>query len=237
MAVSSRIFISYRREDSSPYAGRLFDQLSARFGESQVFMDVDTLEPGIDFIQRIEESIGSADVLIAVIGRGWASAVDESGRRRLDDPHDFVRIEVGGALRREIRVIPVLVGGARMPEAEELPDDLDALTRRNGLEISDTDWRSGTERLFVTIEHVLGLAQAQPPPPSVAGPTRSDEVPATGEPRPRRRSRKPLWIFAGVVALLAVAGLGAAAMLASRDDGGESATGTVPAEQEEHGLR
>jgi TIR domain len=229
MAVSSRIFISYRRTDSPAYAGRLFDQLSARFGESQVFMDVDTLEPGVDFVQRIEESLGSADVLIAVIGRGWASAVDESGHRRLDDPHDFVRIEVGGALRRNIRVIPVLVAGATMPTADELPDDLDALTRRNGLEIFDTDWRSGTERLFVAIEHVLDLAPAQPPPPSGAGSTRSDEVPATGEPGPRRRSRKPLWIVAGVAALLAVTGIGAAAMIASRDDGGESATGTVPA--------
>ncbi len=227
MAVSSRIFISYRRDDSPAYAGRLFDQLSARFGESQVFMDVDTLEPGVDFVQRIEESVGSADVLIAVIGRGWASAVDESGHRKLDNPHDFVRIEVGGALRRNIRVIPVLVAGARMPTAEELPDDLDALTRRNGLEISDTDWRSGTERLFVAIEHVLDLAPAQPSPPSVAGPTRSDERPAAGE--PRRRSRKLLWIVAGVAGLLAVAGLGASAMLASRDDGGKSATGTVPA--------
>ncbi len=233
MAVSSRIFISYRRDDSPAYAGRLFDQLSARFGASQVFMDVDTLEPGVDFVQRIEESVGSADVLIAVIGRGWASAVDEDGRRRLDDPDDFVRLEVAGALRRNIRVIPVLVAGAKMPTTEELPDDLDGLARRNGLEIFDTDWRSGTERLFVAIEHVLDLAPAQPPPPPVAGPTPAPELPATPDPGVRR-SRRLLWIVAGV-AVLAAAGLGATAMLASRDDGGKSATGengrrTTPAE-------
>lgn len=170
MAVSSRIFISYRRDDAPAYAGRLFDQLSSRFGASQVFMDVDTLEPGVDFVQRIEESVGSADVLIAVIGRSWASAVDENGNRRLDEPDDFVRLEVGGALRRDIRVIPVLVNGAKMPQAEELPEDLDGLARRNGLEIADTDWRSGTERLFVAIEHVLGTpapATTRQPPPAI----------------------------------------------------------------------
>lgn len=165
MAVGSRIFISYRRDDSPAYAGRLFDQLSARFGPSQVFMDVDTLEPGVDFIQMIEESVSSVDVLIAVIGRGWASAVDESGHRRLDEPDDFVRLEVGGALRRDIRVIPVLVGGAKMPTAAELPEDLAGLLRRNGLEIPDLDWRSGTERLFVAIDHVLGEQQTTPTPP------------------------------------------------------------------------
>jgi hypothetical protein len=165
MAVSSRIFISYRREDTSAYAGRLLDQLSTRFGASQVFMDVDTLEPGVDFVQRIEESVGSVDVMIAVIGRGWAAAVDESGHRRLDEPDDFVRLEVAGALRRNIRVIPVLVGGAQMPTAEELPEDLAGLARRNGLVISDLDWRSGAERLFTTIEHVLGIAKTPPPPP------------------------------------------------------------------------
>jgi hypothetical protein len=165
MAVGSRIFISYRRDDSPAYAGRLFDQLSARFGPSQVFMDVDTLEPGVDFIQMIEESVSSVDVLIAVIGRSWANAVDESGRRRLDAPEDFVRLEVGGALRRNIRVIPVLVGGAKMPTAAELPEDLVGLLRRNGLEIPDLDWRSGTERLFVAIDHVLGTQQTTPEPP------------------------------------------------------------------------
>lgn len=156
MAVSSRIFISYRRDDAPAYAGRLYDQLSSRFGSAQVFMDVDTLEPGVDFVERIEESVGSADVLIAVIGPGWARAVDASGHRRLDEPDDFVRLEVAEALHRNIRVIPVLVGGASMPEVEELPDDLAGLRRRNGLPITDLEWKLGTARLFETIERVLG---------------------------------------------------------------------------------
>src|SRR6476646_6329062 len=156
MAVGSRIFISYRRTDTSAYAGRLYDQLNATF-PGQVFMDVDTLEPGIDFVQRIEESVDSADVLIAVIGRGWASAVDEEGRRRLDQPDDFVRLEVAEALDRAIRVIPVLVGGAAMPEADELPPDLAPLARRNGLTLTDLEWRAGVDRLTATIGQVLGV--------------------------------------------------------------------------------
>jgi hypothetical protein len=159
MAVGSRIFISYRRDDASAYAGRLYDGLSLRF-PGQVFMDVDTIAPGVDFVERIEESVGSADVLIAVIGRGWASAVDEDGKRRLEQPDDFVRLEVGTALERNIRVIPVLVGGASYPDADELPDDLDGLTRRNGLELRDNDWKGGTQRLVEAIEDVLGVSDA-----------------------------------------------------------------------------
>ncbi len=159
MAVGSRIFISYRRDDASAYAGRLYDGLSLRFPD-QVFMDVDTIEPGVDLVERIEESVGSADVLIAVIGRDWASAVDEDGQRRLEQPDDFVRLEVATALERNIRVIPVLVGGASYPHADELPDDLDGLTRRNGLELSDFDWKGGTQRLVEAIEGVLGVSDA-----------------------------------------------------------------------------
>jgi TIR domain len=182
MAVSSRIFISYRRDDAPAYAGRLFDQLSERFGEAQVFMDVDTLEPGVDFFDHIEQSIGTAAVLIAVIGKGWANAVDEDGHRRLDNPDDWVRLEVGGALRRDIRVIPVLVGGAQMPEAEELPEDLAELRRRSGLELSDLHWRAGTERLCVAIEHVLGTPDSTLDPVDVAAaalPVTPDEQEAT----------------------------------------------------------
>ena len=109
--------------------------------------------------------MGSADVLIAVIGPNWATAADGSGRRRLDEPDDFVRLEVGGALRRDIRVIPVLVGGAKMPDAHELPDDLAGLAGRNGLELTDLQWTSGVEQLFRVIEHVLAMQLPDPTPP------------------------------------------------------------------------
>jgi hypothetical protein len=180
MAAGSRIFISYRREDTSAYAGRLYDRLSAEFPD-QVFMDIDTLEPGIDFVERIEDSVGSADVLVCVIGKGWTSAVDRDGHRRLDQPEDFVRLEVGTALRRNIRVIPVLVGGAPFPEPEELPDDLEGLRRRNGLIISDVEWRAGTQHLVEAIRHVLStpvLDQVVETTPSQPAPA---PVPATGE--------------------------------------------------------
>src|SRR5207247_2365741 len=105
----------YRREDASGHAGRLYDVLAAAFGADQVFIDVDTIEPGVDFVERIETSVASVDALVAVIGRDWLTAADAEGRRRLDNPEDFVRLEIASALSRNIRVIPVLVEGARMP--------------------------------------------------------------------------------------------------------------------------
>jgi hypothetical protein len=127
-------------------------------------MDVDAIEPGVDFVERIEAAIGSADALVVVIGRGWLTATDARGRRRLDDPEDFVRIEVGSALRRDTRVIPVLVGGATMPTQEELPGILAELARRNSLTVSDLDWRSGIGRLISTLDRVLGH-DGRPAPP------------------------------------------------------------------------
>ena len=109
---SGRIFISYRRGDTSATAGRLFDRLEGRFGVGSVFMDVDTIEPGLDFVEVIGGAVGSCDVLLALIGARWLGAVDEHGRRRLDDPDDFVVLEITTALERGIRVIPVLVDGA-----------------------------------------------------------------------------------------------------------------------------
>ena len=130
------IFISYRREDAPGHAGRLYDVLSSRFGEEQVFMDL-SMELGIDFVEHINKAVGSCRLLVAVIGPHWTSTQDAHGRRRLDDPADFIRVEVETGLRRpEVRVVPVLVQGARMPDADELPASLAELTRRNALEVS-----------------------------------------------------------------------------------------------------
>src|ERR1043165_3354644 len=108
----SGIFISYRRNDSAGYAGRLFDGLSAHFGEDQIFMDIDYIEPGEDFVQAIETAVGSCEILIALIGPSWLTIENVTGRR-LDNPNDFVRLEIVAALARGIRVIPVLVQGAQ----------------------------------------------------------------------------------------------------------------------------
>jgi hypothetical protein len=121
--MSRNIFISYRRDDSSASAGRLYDRLSAHFPKNQIFIDVDNLDPGVDFVDTIEQSVGSCDVLIAVIGNRWLISSEADGGRRLDNPDDFVRLEIATALKRNIRVIPVLVDGASMPPPRDLPDD------------------------------------------------------------------------------------------------------------------
>src|SRR5262245_11304598 len=117
----ARIFISYRREDTSTHAGLLYDHLKSHFGKDQVFMEVDTIEPGSDFVDVLQKTVASCDVVIAVIGQKWLTVKDEDGQPRLTNPEDFVRLEIGAALEREVRVIPVLVGGARMPRSNEVP--------------------------------------------------------------------------------------------------------------------
>ncbi len=163
----SRIFISYRRVDTEGYTGRLFDRLKQRFGQGNVFMDVTGIEYGLDFYEVIEEAVGSCDALIAMIGPRWLTVTDDGGRRRLDNPDDFVRLEIRTALKRNIRVIPALVGGVSMPRPTDLPEDLRLLTRRNALKIGD-DFHPTVDRLIAVLEKVLGVTTPSPvmqPPP------------------------------------------------------------------------
>src|SRR5688572_10834401 len=125
-----KIFISYRREDSSGYAGRLNEKLSQVFGGKNVFMDLEDIEAGTDFDQAIRKSVSACDALIVLIGKRWLSIADGSGARRLDDPHDYVRLEIATALERNIRVIPVLVNRAEMPAQSDLPQAVSALALR-----------------------------------------------------------------------------------------------------------
>jgi len=118
-------------------------------------MDVDSVGLGADFVKTIEETVGSCDVLIAVIGSRWLTCTDAQGARRLDSPEDFVRTEIAAALRRDIRVIPVLVDGALMPRSTDLPNDLKQLVRRNALEVGDTHFDDDCRRLIAAIEQVL----------------------------------------------------------------------------------
>jgi hypothetical protein len=159
--MSGQIFISYRREESRWSAGRLFDRLTARFDRRQIFMDIDGIGLGEDFVETIEKKVGACDVLIAVIGAHWLNSSDQQGGRRLDNPEDFVRMEIGTALRRNIRVIPVLVDGALMPKATDLPDDLKRLARRNALLIGDTHFDDDCRRLVAAIEEVVEKAEAE----------------------------------------------------------------------------
>jgi hypothetical protein len=147
-----RIFIDYRRQDSAGYAGRLFDHLRSHFGDGSVSMDVDAITPGADFLDSIQQAVSSADALVEIIGPNWLAGSDAEGGRRVDDPNDWVRISLGMALASEVPVIPVLVGGARMPSAEELPPELAPLARRNALELTDSRWDYDVERLTEALE-------------------------------------------------------------------------------------
>lgn len=150
------IFISYRRDDASGYAGRLYDRLVAQFGAHRVFMDVEGIELGADFVTAIEKAVGSCRVLIVVIGDEWLDIRDGQGRRRLDDPHDFIRLEVAAALSRDIRVVPVLVDGAQMPRAEELPEALQGLARRQAVAVHHNQWEGSTAKLIQALQRLLG---------------------------------------------------------------------------------
>ena len=156
------IFISYRRDDAEGQAGRLFDDLTQHFGDDSVFMDVAAIEPGRDFRRAIDEQVASCGVLLAIIGKNWLTAKDESGARRLDDPMDFVRLETASALKRDIPVVPVLVHGASMPRAEELPEDLKELAFRNAVELTHARWDSDVQVLVKALRSHLGSAQSRP---------------------------------------------------------------------------
>jgi hypothetical protein len=148
---ASRIFISYRREDSIAYAGRLYDHLSAHFGAERVFMDIGQIEAGDDFVNVLDREIEACDLVIALIGPRWLSASNENGRR-LDQADDFVCHELAAALAQGKRLIPVLVGGATMPEARELPTTLTELARRQAHALDDKDFKFELDALIRSIE-------------------------------------------------------------------------------------
>jgi TIR domain/Protein of unknown function (DUF3039) len=148
---AGRIFISYRRDDSAYPAGWLFDRLVESLGPGNVFKDVDSIRPGDNFVSKITDAVGSCGTLLAVIGDRWLTASDEDGQRRLDNPSDFVRLEIGAALARSILVIPVLVNGARMPRPGQLPDSLKELASRQAVELSPGQFSSDVNRLIRSV--------------------------------------------------------------------------------------
>lgn len=151
------IFISYRREDTQGWVGRLAQRLKASFPEVQVFHDIAAIRPGEDFAVAIERALSSCQVLLAVIGPRWLSAQTPEGQRRIDDPADYVRIEIATALARPILVVPVLLGGAAMPKAANLPEALQPLARRQGHELSDKRWDYDCEQLLPVLGEALGM--------------------------------------------------------------------------------
>src|SRR5215831_2841540 len=153
--MAGKIFINYRRDDSPGTAGRLHDRLAPTFGRNNLFMDVDHIPAGVDFVDYLNKQVAACDVFLAVIGPNWLDVKDDSGRRRFDNPDDFVTIEIAAALARNIRVIPVLVDGARTPKADRLPDSVKPLVRRNAVEVRNTHFGRDAEALTQRIREAL----------------------------------------------------------------------------------
>lgn len=204
------IFLSYRRDDTEGEAGRLYDDLARTFGEHCIFMDVVGISPGVDFRKVIDENVSQCGVLLALIGPTWATISGDDGKRRLENPNDFVRLEIATALKRDIAVIPVLVHGAHMPHQEQLPDALQDLAFRNSVEITHARWNSDVQLLMNALQAYVAAPQqgrnrpvhaevpVQLPPPYPRGP----------QSMPTTKSRRPLYAVAGIVlALLIGAGV------------------------------
>jgi hypothetical protein len=150
-----RIFVNYRRDDSSGIAGRLRDRLAQAFGRKNIFMDVVDIPPGVDFVSHLNKQVATCEVFLVVIGQNWLNAKTEDGDARLHSPEDFVAIEISAALTREIRVIPVLVDGARMPKARDLPEQLKQLAQRNAVELRHNHFDRDAEALIESVRKAL----------------------------------------------------------------------------------
>jgi hypothetical protein len=152
----AKVFISYRRTDSAALTGRVYDRLVARFGRKNVFKDVDDIPPGVNFAANIQQSLAECAAALVVIGRSWLDARDPAGNRRLDNPDDFVRLEVETAQRLGLTVIPVVVEGAAMPSRDDLPPSLQPLALINAVAVrNDPDFTHDMERLIASLERLL----------------------------------------------------------------------------------
>lgn len=187
--MSAKVFISYRRDDSAGHAGRVHDRLAHEFGPDLLFMDVDSIPLGSDFIKVLRDEVAKCDALLAVIGHHWLDARDAGGERRLDSETDFVRVEIATALQRDIPVIPILLDGAKIPQAEQLPADLQGLAARNGLDVRHSSFHIDMDRLIGGLK-----ARAQ------AGTAVPGATAKRPEAAPNDRSRVPA-LLAGFVAL------------------------------------
>src|ERR1700758_513722 len=161
-----KIFISYRRRDDPGGAGRLFDALNEAFDPDRLFLDVDSIEPGQDFVEVIEDRVAKSAILLAVIGQHWIDATDDRGNRRLDNAQDYVRIEIETALKQNTRVIPVLIGDAKMPAAEALPESIRKLARHNAVMLRYARFPDDIANLVGALKRAMGDDLAPTPPPN-----------------------------------------------------------------------
>lgn len=155
-----RIFISYRRSDSAGHAGRLHDYLKNYFGAQRIFFDVDTIQVGANFEQKITTELDNSDAVLVLIGNQWLDSRDADGNRRLDNPQDYVRLEVATALGKNIVVIPILLQGAQMPSGNALPDALRDLSMRNAIRLNDDHWKSDCNLLAGILKNALNVSRS-----------------------------------------------------------------------------
>jgi formylglycine-generating enzyme required for sulfatase activity len=153
--MAGNIFINYRRGAASGTAGRLHDRLANAFGKNSIFMDVDHIPAGVDFVAYLEAKVAQCEIFLVVIGPDWLDVRGDNGKRRLENPEDFVSIEIAAALNRDIRVIPVLVDGARMPSAADLPESLKPLVRRNAVDVRNAQFGRDAEALVKQVDEAL----------------------------------------------------------------------------------
>ena len=195
------VFISYRRADSASAAGRLDDQLVARFGRERVFKDVDSIPPGVDFERYIEDAIRRSHVALVIIGPRWINASAGLFRRRLDDPADFVRVEIETALRLGVPIIPLLVENATMPNAARLPASLRPLASLNALPVRpDPDFHRDLERVLPAVERLLAgppptppADRSEPAPPApITSPAPASTTSQAPQPPARSETREPV---------------------------------------------
>lgn len=196
----ARIFISYRRDDSAGFARAIGDALAQRFGADRVFIDVDDIGAGQAFDRAIADAVGSARVLLVLIGRRWLAVPAGSTRPRLEEPGDFVRHEIATGLARGLQVIPLLVDGAVMPTEADLPEPIRPLARRQALVIDHARFAADLERLVPLLRSVLGEPSSPEPAP----------------PRPVAEGRRPALLALGAAVVAVVAALGAAGWFATR---------------------
>lgn len=162
------IFINYRVHDTAGETGRLVDRLKQRFSDDQIFMDIDKIEPGLDFTKAISKSLESCDIMLAIIGPHWLGVNPTDNTSRIKNPNDWVKTEISTALQRDIRVVPVLVDGGQLPAADDLPGELQPLLLRQTFEISNTRWDYDTEQL-INMLIKFGVTPKLSPMPIVNG--------------------------------------------------------------------
>lgn len=200
---NGKIFISYRREDTSGESGRLKDTLEQIFGKESIFYDVETLEAGLNFDQSIAKALNESKVLLAMIGPHWMKVADSKGVKRLQNPEDWVRKEIAEALKRGLRVIPVLVNGADMPSSDELPDDLKELSLKHAQELTSSRWSYDVGVLTKVLEKLISKNPETIPQPKTEQSSPRSFVAPTPEPK-TWWSKNYKWLIGCIIAFFVI---------------------------------